>query len=127
MAGSSSAWSPATPHGRLYKWWCDIQQVKGNSAEKRGHPCQAPLDVMRRVLRLCAYEGDLVIDPCSGSQSTAIAAHELGLDYIGIELTPSYIESGAGLIKTTLGIDAPIIDINQLPTLFASPGVLVEA
>lgn len=48
-------------------------------------PTQKPLAIFERIIKLSSKEGDVVIDPFLGSGTTAIAAHNLGRKYIGIE------------------------------------------
>lgn len=75
---------------RLYDWW-EINQVKNVSAEKTEHPCQMPLEVMRRIIGILP-EGYTIIDPFLGSGTTALACIEHGRDFIGIEVDPMYLE-----------------------------------
>lgn len=66
----------------------------GFSSNEGGlHPTQKPVALMRALIDLTTQEGQLVIDPFSGSGSTLVAAKELGRDYIGFELDPSYVET----------------------------------
>ena len=75
---------------RLYDWW-EINQVKNVSKEKTEHPCQMPLEVMKRIIGI--LPSDLtVIDPFLGSGTTGVACKELGRDFIGIEKDSKYFE-----------------------------------
>lgn len=58
------------------------------SAEQ--HPTQKPVSLARYFLRLHARAGDTILDPFMGSGSTGVAAVELGMDFIGIELDPQW-------------------------------------
>ncbi len=73
----------------LYDWW-HIEQVKNVSEEKTAHPCQIPLALMMRILRVTPAA--LIIDPFAGSGTTLLAAQELGLRAIGIERSEAYCE-----------------------------------
>lgn len=75
---------------RLYDWW-EINQVKNTSKEKTSHPCQMPLEVMRRVIGILPKDYTIV-DPFMGSGTTALAAKQLGRDFIGIDLDDRYVE-----------------------------------
>ncbi len=77
---------------RLYDWW-EIDQVKNIGAEKTEHPCQIPLSVMARILKIT--DGELVIDPFCGSGTTLRAAKDAGRRAIGIELDERYCEIAA--------------------------------
>ena len=56
------------------------------------HPTQKPVSLMKALIELTTQEGQLVIDPFSGSGSTLVAAKELGRNYIGFEFNPAYVE-----------------------------------
>lgn len=78
---------------RLYDWWM-VEQVKNVCEEKTEHPCQIPLALMMRVLRVTPFDGP-VIDPFAGSGTTLLAAKELGRRAIGIEMSERYCEIAA--------------------------------
>jgi len=73
----------------LYDWW-HIDQVKNVSAEKMAHPCQVPLELMRRILLVTP--SDLVIDPFAGSGTTLRAAKDIGRRAVGVEMDEAYCE-----------------------------------
>lgn len=55
------------------------------------HPCEKPVEVMKRILEMTVKPGGIVCDPFCGSGSTLLAAIDLEIDYIGIEQNPEYI------------------------------------
>jgi site-specific DNA-methyltransferase (adenine-specific) len=54
------------------------------------HPTQKPLPLITFLLERSSKAGHLVFDPFSGSGTTAIACHNLGLDFICVERDPDY-------------------------------------
>ena len=75
---------------KLYDWW-EINQVKNVSKDKTAHPCQMPLEVMKRIIGILP-EDYTIVDPFMGSGTTALAAKLLGRNFIGIEMDESYID-----------------------------------
>jgi len=75
---------------RLYDWW-EINQVKNVSKDKTEHPCQMPLEVMKRIIGILP-EGYLIVGPFAGSGTTGVACKELGRDFLMIEQDPKYVE-----------------------------------
>lgn len=77
---------------KLYDWW-EINQVKNVSKEKTGHPCQMPLEVMKRIIQILP-EDVTIVDPFMGSGTTGVAVKEVGggRHFIGIELDKEYYE-----------------------------------
>lgn len=75
---------------RLYDWW-DINQVKNVSKDKTEHPCQMPLEVMKRIIAILP-ENITIVDPFAGSGTTGLACKELGRNCILIEKDESYVE-----------------------------------
>ena len=59
-------------------------------AERTKHPTQKPISLIGYILRALSNPGDLVLDPFSGSGSTAIACHRLNRDFIAIEIDTEY-------------------------------------
>jgi site-specific DNA-methyltransferase (adenine-specific) len=54
------------------------------------HPAPFPYEFARDMITTWTNEGDIVLDPFSGSGTTVDAARELGRNYIGIEINPEY-------------------------------------
>lgn len=58
------------------------------------HPTQKPVALYRWLLDKYANPGDKILDTHMGSQSSRIAAHQMGFDYWGWELDAEYYEAG---------------------------------
>jgi len=56
------------------------------------HPTQKPVRLLERLLALVTKEGDLVLDPFSGSASTAIACINSNRHFIGFEIDKEYYD-----------------------------------
>ena len=56
------------------------------------HPTVKPIALMRYLIKLVTPPGGLVCDPFTGSGTTLCAAVIDGYQYIGIDMTPEYIE-----------------------------------
>jgi DNA modification methylase len=67
-----------------------------------GHPAYFPEDLARDHILSWSNEGDLVVDPFSGSGTTAKQARELGRHYIGIDVNPEYCEIARKRLAQTL-------------------------
>ena len=51
------------------------------------HPTQKPLALLERILLASSPEGDLILDPFSGSGTTALAALHTRREAIALELS----------------------------------------
>lgn len=56
----------------------------------RFHPTQKPVALIARQIEEYTDPGALILDPFSGSGTTAVAAHQLGRRFICIEKDPDY-------------------------------------
>lgn len=71
------------------------------NTNERLHPTQKPEALMRLVLTVCSREHDIVLDPFSGTGTTAAVAKEMGRRYIGVEKERKYIEPSRIRVKNT--------------------------
>ena len=55
-----------------------------------GHPAVFPEELVRRLLLLFSYRGDVVLDPFVGTGTTALVAAKTGRHYIGIDISKEY-------------------------------------
>ena len=60
--------------------------------KKRDHPAPFPKQIPLRLIKLFSFHGDTVVDPFMGSGTTAVAANQLGRDFIGYEINSKYIK-----------------------------------
>ena len=56
------------------------------------HPTQKPISLLERMILAHTLPGDTVLDPFSGSGSTAAAALRNGRNFIGSEASPGHHE-----------------------------------
>lgn len=72
-----SVWTIATP----------------STDEKRfgKHPTQKPVALLERIILAATNDGDLVMDPFSGSSTTGVAAINLKRRFVGCELEPEFL------------------------------------
>lgn len=66
----------------------------GETGSKNIHPCQRPLALYKWLLKNYAKPGDKILDTHMGSQSSRIAAYDMGFDYWGFEIDKEYFEAG---------------------------------
>jgi len=59
--------------------------------ERVDHPTQKPLALCEKLIRSCKQEGYVLV-PFAGSGSECLAAKNMGLPFIGIEINPEYVE-----------------------------------
>lgn len=72
---------------------------------KRGafyHPTQKPVALVEYLIRTYTDEGDIVLDNCIGSGTTAVAAIRTGRHYIGFEIEQAYCEIAERRIREEL-------------------------
>ena len=71
------------------------------TAEREGklHPTQKPLALYEWLIKTYTNEGDIVLDPCMGSGTTAIACLKNGRKFIGIEKDAKFFDVSEQRIK----------------------------
>lgn len=56
------------------------------------HPTQKPMELSLKLINSCKQDDGLVFVPFAGTGSECLAALELGLPYLGVELNSDYVE-----------------------------------
>jgi DNA modification methylase len=65
--------------------WTDVPR-----ARQADHPAAFPEPLAYRLVRMFSFHGDTVLDPFSGSGTTALAAMHAGRSSVGVEIDPGY-------------------------------------
>ncbi len=91
----------ANPRGKLPDdVWNHYSRVCGTFKERQGwHPCQMPELLLARIVGASSSAGDLVLDPFSGSGTTAAVACQLGRKYAGIDISEDYVANSIERIE----------------------------
>ena len=72
------------------------------TAESEGkvyHPTQKPISLFEYLIRTYTNEGDIVLDSCVGSGTTALAAIRCKRGFVGIENDEEYVNISRARIK----------------------------
>lgn len=76
----------------MQSWWRSIWTDVRGASTRTGHPAPYPPKLAERLIRMFSFAGDTVLDPFSGTGSTAIAAIEAGRNSISFDIEPTYVE-----------------------------------
>jgi site-specific DNA-methyltransferase (adenine-specific) len=76
----------------------DNPRNRTNDKKLNHHPTVKPVALMKYLIRLVTPKGGTVLDPFLGSGTTAVAAIEEGVNWIGCEREPEYAEIARGRI-----------------------------
>lgn len=91
FADCELAWTSHKTAVRKFEFqWHGMIQGDMKNKEVRIHPTQKPRQLFMMILEKYLPEGGIVLDCFSGSGTTALACHDLGLDFICIEKDPDY-------------------------------------
>lgn len=72
----------------------EFPRVRYKMAEYENHPTQKPEALLERIILASSYEEDVVLDPFSGSFTTAAVALRHKRKVIGIELNETFYKMG---------------------------------
>jgi site-specific DNA-methyltransferase (adenine-specific) len=87
-----------------------------NALQKnKSHPTQKPVPLFRYLIKTYTNEGELVLDNCIGSGTTAVACKQTNRNFIGIELNQEYVDIANKRLKQ-----------DNLHAFFQTQGVLTE-
>lgn len=81
----------ANAHGDVWEF---TQEMKNE------HPAPFPVALIERIIS--STHAKTVLDPFMGSGTTAIAASKLGRDFVGIDISPEYVQLSENRLATHL-------------------------
>lgn len=92
--GDKTTTYKAHPNGALPRDVIKIPALAGGAGmkERVNHPTQKPLALCEKLLMSCKQNDGYVLIPFAGSGSECVAAKNLNLPFIGIELNEEYIK-----------------------------------
>ena len=70
----------------------EIPYLNPKAKERVGYPTQKPIILLEQIIKLVTDEGDLVVDPFSGSGTTLVAAIMLNRNYLGFDISKDAVE-----------------------------------
>jgi DNA modification methylase len=76
-----------------------VQFFKSVSNNKREHPTQKPIELLKYLVGTYSNKNDTILDFSMGSGTTGVACVQTGRNFIGIEIEPKYYEIAEKRIK----------------------------
>jgi len=76
-----------------------VNLIQFNRDKERLHPTQKPVELIRYLIRTYSDEGQLILDNCMGSGTTAIAAMREKRHFVGFELNREYFDKAVERIN----------------------------
>ena len=81
--------------GSTQRYPRDVLQFKWDTQKSSLHQCQKPVEACEYFIKTYTNPGDLVLDSCAGSCTTAVAALNTGRNYICFEKDKDIFEVGS--------------------------------
>jgi DNA modification methylase len=60
------------------------------------------MDIPGKAIKILTYKDDIILDPFMGSGTSAVAAEILGRLWVGVELSPQYVEIANKRIQSVI-------------------------
>ena len=74
------------------KFPSNIIEISNANQKGKVHPTQKPVALFEYLIKTYTNEGEIVLDNCIGSGTTAIACINTGRNFIGIEIEEKYVK-----------------------------------
>lgn len=88
FADCEMAWTSFLKAPRIFRYSAYLDK------STKQHPTQKPTKLYKWLLHNYANKGDKILDTHLGSQSSRIAAYDMGFDFYGYELDKEYFDAG---------------------------------
>ena len=84
------------------------ERIKVNG--QKAHSTQKPAELLYSVILSTSNIGDLLLDPFSGSGTTAAVAKRLGRNFLAFEREPFYIEVANERLNKVVPLEKPLLE-----------------
>jgi len=84
------------------------ERIKVNG--QKAHSTQKPAELLYRIIISTSNPDDIVLDPFSGSGTTAAVAKRLGRKYIAFEREPFYVKIANERLEKIIPLDKPLLE-----------------
>ncbi|MCU0633104.1 MAG: site-specific DNA-methyltransferase, partial [Methanolinea sp.] len=78
--------------GRQMRSVWSVPTPRASEKGQGSHPTQKPVALLKRIILACTREGDLVLDPFTGSSTAGLAACALGRRFVGIDTEREFLD-----------------------------------
>lgn len=92
----------AKKRGSVHNEHCKNGVWRFPNGRSKQHPTEKPLRLFEYLVNTSSNEGMVVLDPCLGSGTTAVAAINTDRQFIGIEREPQYVDTANQRIADAL-------------------------
>ena len=106
MAMCEYAWTSFNANAKVFE--CVPQ---GTKKDPRFHPTQKPIKLYQWIMNNYAKQGFRILDTHLGSGSSAIAAYDLGFEFVGIEIDDTYYKGAVDRLKRHIENKQPTLAI----------------
>lgn len=93
FAQCEMAWTSYTSSAKIFVF-------RPHQIKNRIHPTQKPIQLYQWIFDKYTKQGWTILDTHLGSGSSAIAAHDSGLDFVGIELDGDYFQAATKRLES---------------------------
>lgn len=94
----------------------EFPRVRYRMSEYENHPTQKPIKLLERIIKASSNEGDLVLDPFSGTFTTSYTAKKLKRRSIGIEIDEEYSKIGIRRVLEQFELNGE--DLSREPKIY---------
>ena len=99
------------------KFPSNIIEISNANQKGKVHPTQKPVALFEYLIKTYTNEGEIVLDNCIGSGTTAIACINTGRNFIGIEIEEKYVKIARERIEKHKKLDKMrLFPISELET-----------
>jgi site-specific DNA-methyltransferase (adenine-specific) len=101
--------------GALPLDWFEMPPINQRAKERTGYPTQKPLALLKRIILASSNEGDVVMDPFCGCDTTCVAAQQLDRKWIGIDIEKNVVNILVERLSDDAGLFKDFSATEQIP------------